>query len=119
MAFSLATYYDASFAGVSFFELTDDAGNYSDFDTTYPHTIVQYLNAGNAMWGIGPTVRSVTMRAGVDTAQYTALRAKVSINGTLSYHAGSMSCNLVGITSAQRAGNSDAWHLTLEFKTYA
>lgn len=113
----LTPYYDASFDGVSFFELAE-SGFYTQRPvTTAGGALHQPASDTSTFDDQGAGAEPFELTVGVDGAEYLALLGKRGDNGTLSYSGGSLSATLIAIIDRPgKAGPLDSYTIVLRFQ---
>lgn len=117
MTFSIANYYDASFAGVSFW-LQDDGPFSSPGAELEEDFALLRIPGGNTtvLQSFGTLARQVTLPIAIDGSDLPALVAKHKTNGTLIYNGNTVSARLVAISVPQRDNlGHTTWKMTLKF----
>lgn len=109
----LSPLYDASFAGVSFWE---QGAWYPGIDVTTDGTLISLTGGTHVFFDMGRAPLLFEIEAGVEAAQRTALEVKRGDSGTLVWSRGSHTCTLLDITPKE-ADAVDGHTLTLRFFT--
>lgn len=107
--------YSADFAGVGFFEL--DQGNARPGVDQETAGTKYSTGGGNHIYiDCGRSYAPFEIAAGMNTAEYTAIRAKRGDSGTLTWSRGSMSATLLDVTPQPgKAGPLEAYTVVLRF----
>ena len=112
----LDAYYDSSFDGVSFWSQSDGSDHRSGKDVETAGTKYSLGGGDHVYIDMGQAHAPFEIVAGVNGAEYTSIKAKRGVTGTLVWSRGSMSATLLDIIPQPgKAGPLDAWTIQLRF----
>lgn len=115
MSEPLAGHYAASFASASFLELTED-GWYLEPDEVTKVDIQHIAGTDDNDVSVdGQEAVTFELPIGCNASALSTLRGARGDSGTLSYHAGSLSCVLKDIVNIRKADGFDGYKATLRF----
>ena len=113
---TLSAYYDASFAGVEFFELFDGLLSAAEPPTKTKEAILE-IPGGNVVvyQDFGRAARTFDLNVGVDATELALLKGKRGLSGALVSHMGTITARLRHVDQVQWVATTDSYRATLSF----